>query len=197
MNHQDHVNLLRGAVTPPGGRWADFGSGDGAFTLALRELIGEEGEIFSIERDKARLDQQQRNFRNKFRDSNIHFIHADFTLASHHDGDLKSKYPTGVVTTCDTLDLPPLDGIVMANALHFFRDKEKILRQLRDYLKNAGRLVLVEYNVDSGNPWVPYPISFESFVPLAQRVGFAEPRRLATVPSRFLREIYSALALNS
>ncbi len=174
MNHQDHVNLLRGAVTQQGGRWADFGSGDGAFTLALRDLIGAEGEIFSIEKDKSRLDQQQRNFRTKFRDSNIHFISADFTRP---------------------LDLPPLDGIVIANALHFFRDKEKILHLLRGYLKSEGRLVLVEYNADSGNPWVPYPISFDSFVSFARRTGFAEPRLLATVPSRFLREIYSAVAI--
>src|SRR5574341_2026295 len=194
MNHQDHVNLLRRAIPERGGRWADFGSGDGAFTLALRDLIGEESEIFSIEKDKSRLDQQQRNFRNRFRNSNIHFIHADFILASRHDGDF-GKYPVGAVTTCDTLDLPPLDGIVIANALHFFHDKEHVLRLLRGYITNAGRLVLVEYNVDSGNPWVPYPISFDSFVPLAQRAGFVEPRLVATVPSRFLREIYSAVAI--
>lgn len=174
MNHQDHVNLLRGGVTQQGGRWADFGSGDGAFTLALRDLIGAEGEIFSIEKDKSRLDQQQRNFRTRFRGSKSHFIHADFTRP---------------------LDLPPLDGIVIANALHFFRDKEKILYLLRGYLESEGRLVLVEYNADAGNPWVPYPISFDSFVSLARRTGFAEPRLLATVPSRFLREIYSALAI--
>ena len=38
MDHTDHVNLLRDAVGL-GGTWADFGSGTGAFTLALAELI--------------------------------------------------------------------------------------------------------------------------------------------------------------
>jgi hypothetical protein len=53
--------------------------------------------------------------------------------------------------------------------------------------------LLVEYNVDSGNPWVPHPLSFETYRSLAPRAGFSEPRLLGTVPSRFLREIYSAL----
>lgn len=175
MNHQDHVHLLRKAVVQRGGVWADFGSGDGAFTLALRELAGPACEIYSIEQDATRLAQQQRSFRALFPQSNIHFVQADFTRP---------------------LDLPPLDGSVMANALHYFRDKEPALRQVRGYLKPDGQFVLVEYNVDMGNQWVPYPISFETFVKLAPRAGFDTPRWLAAVPSRFLREIYSASALN-
>ncbi len=173
MNHQDHVNLLRRAVTPGSGPWADLGSGDGAFTLALRDLLGPETEIFSVERDEARLDQQQRNFLVRFPQSNIHFIHADFT---------------------QPLDLPPLAGLVMANALHFYLDKERLMRRLRDYIRDDGRLVVVEYNVNKGNTWVPYPFSFETFRTLATRAGYHSPELLATVPSRFLREMYSAIA---
>ena len=177
MNHQDHVNLLRRAVPKESrGPWADFGSGDGAFTLALRDLLGPDAEIYSIEKDEARLDQQQRNFLVKFPESNIQFLHADFT---------------------QRLDLPSLEGLVMANALHFFRDKERLLRQFRSYLKDQGRLVLVEYNADSGNPWVPYPLSFNTFRQIAVRAGYTEPELLANVPSRFLREIYSASAFRT
>jgi ubiquinone/menaquinone biosynthesis C-methylase UbiE len=176
MNHQDHVNLLRGAVDRRGGCWADFGSGEGAFTLALRDLVGPEGEIFSVEKDRARLDRQQRDFQTRFPDSRVHFVEADFTRP---------------------LELLPLDGFVMANALHFFRDKERLLRQLGGYLKPQGCLVLVEYNVDVGNSWVPYPMAFEAFERLAVRAGFTRPSLLTTVPSRFLHEIYSALAFKA
>ncbi len=93
------------------------------------------------------------------------------------------------------MGLPPLDGIVMANSLHFVRDKLAVLRQVRDSLRPAGRLVLVEYEADHGNPWVPYPLTFRSWATLAATAGFRETRQLGSVPSRFLGSIYSAVSL--
>lgn len=173
MNHQDHVDLLRGAVSLRLGRWADFGSGDGAFTLALRELLGPEMEILSIEKDRTRLQEQHRRFHAMFPKSNVTFMDADFS---------------------EPLDMGTLDGIVIANALHFFQAKEPIVWQLRKYLKPRGRFVVVEYNVDKGNHWVPFPISFSTFQTLARKTAFADPKLLCTKPSHFLHEIYSACA---
>ena len=110
----------------------------------------------------------------RFPGTNVHYLQADFTKR---------------------LDLPALDGIVMANALHFVRRKEPVLEMLGSYLKPDGRLVLVEYNADSGNLWVPFPLSYGTWEHLALRSGFASTRLLASVPSRFLREIYSALSV--
>jgi SAM-dependent methyltransferase len=80
----------------------------------------------------------------------------------------------------------------MANSLHYFKDKEKTLRHVRSFLKADGLLLLIEYNVDSGNPWVPYPLTFETWRGLALRASFNQPRLLAKRPSSFLREFYSA-----
>jgi SAM-dependent methyltransferase len=172
MDHNDHVDLLKPANLLPGGVWADFGAGGGAFTLALRELTGATANIFAIDKDRARLDGLERDYRIRFGDSNnLHIIPGDFTRR---------------------LDLPVLDGAVMANSLHYFKDKEKTLRHLRSFLKPDGLLLLIEYNVDSGNPWVPYPLTFETWRGLALRAGFKEPRLLAKRPSSFLREFYSA-----
>ena len=93
------------------------------------------------------------------------------------------------------LDLPPLNGLVMANSLHFQRDKDSVLQRVRGYLRPDGTLLLVEYNADSGNPWVPYPLSYPTWEKLAGRNGLRETRLLTTQPSRFLREIYSAASL--
>jgi precorrin-6B methylase 2 len=52
MDHSDHVNLLRPANLPFGGTWADFGAGTGAFTLALRELVGPHANIYAVDKDQ-------------------------------------------------------------------------------------------------------------------------------------------------
>jgi SAM-dependent methyltransferase len=200
MDHHDHVNLLRPAGLPRGGTWADFGAGSGAFTLALRELIGPEAVIYAVDKDRGSLRELEREYRPRFGDpADLHVLAADFSRP---------------------LDLPPLDGALMANSLHFFKDaptaktpkrqeqqkesslaplasqrldKLEILQGIRAYLKPGGALLVVEYNADSGNLWVPYPFSFATWRGLAQRAGFSEPRLLATHPSHFLREFYSAV----
>ena len=173
MEHNDHVNLLRPADIKPGGSWADFGAGSGAFTFALRELTGSTANIYAVDKDRASLNELERGYRARFGDSqNLNLITGDFANA---------------------LELSTLDGILMANSLHFFKDKGKVLHHVHSLLKPNGMLLVVEYNVDSGNPWVPYPFSFETFRKLAPRAGFTEPRLLATISSRFLREFYSAV----
>jgi ubiquinone/menaquinone biosynthesis C-methylase UbiE len=175
MDHPDHVKLLARANLSRGGTWADFGAGAGAFTLALRELLGSEAEIYAVDRDRRQLAELDQDYRKRFGDpAGLHLLPADFTR---------------------NLELPPLDGILMANSLHFFKDKEKLLRKLGVYLRPKGMLLLVEYSADSGNPWVPYPLTFETYSLLAPLAGFSKPRLLATNPSRFLKEFYSALAI--
>jgi len=176
MDHNDHVNLLRPANLNQG-VYADFGAGSGAFTLALRELVGLDSTIYAVDKDRAALHQSESAHHARFHSTlNLILLPTDFSRP---------------------LDLPPLDGIVMANSLHFFKDKEKILRHVQEFLKPNGALITVEYNIDSGNIWVPYPLTFETYHTLAPRAGFGEPRLLAKVPSRFLKEFYSAVTYKS
>jgi len=175
MDHRDHVNLIRPARLAPGGTWADLGAGSGAFTLALRELTGAQASIYAVDRESARLGELERAWRMRFGDAtNLHLLPADFT---------------------GPLDIPLLDGVLMANSLHFHQDKVGVLRHVGTLLKPGGRLLVVEYAVDVGNVWVPYPFSFRKFQVLATEAGFSAPRRLSTHPSSFLRGFYSAEAV--
>ncbi|MEA2501711.1 MAG: hypothetical protein QOD01_1822, partial [Actinomycetota bacterium] len=51
MEHRDHVMLLREGVEGAGKVWADLGSGKGAFTLALADLLGAGAVIHSLDLD--------------------------------------------------------------------------------------------------------------------------------------------------
>ncbi len=171
MNHQDHVRLLRKGVPERGGTWADLGAGSGAFTLALADLLGPSGQIIAIDKDQASLKLLEQSMRAMFPANSVSYVREDFTRP---------------------LALSQLDGIVMANSLHYVRDKDALLKRIRTYLRPRGRLLLVEYNADRGNPWVPYPLSYPTWEGLAGHNGYSETHLLERVPSRFLREIYSA-----
>jgi len=174
MNHEDLVNFLRKGISSQGGTWADLGSGAGAFTLALADLLGPSAHIYSVDKDGRALREQERAMRARFPTLSVQYVVADFTRR---------------------LELPLLDGIVMANSLHFVHEKDGVLQLVRSYLRAGGRLILVEYNADRGNMWVPYPLSYHTWEELARRNGFRETRLLATRPSRFLGEMYSAISL--
>ncbi|TME76356.1 MAG: class I SAM-dependent methyltransferase [Chloroflexi bacterium] len=173
MDHADHVRLLREGVTR-GGTWADLGAGTGAFTLALAELVGPSGEVIAVDRDRGALRELDRAIRPG--GATVRTLSADFTKP---------------------VALDSLDGVVMANSLHFVRDKSPVLALVHTMLKPSGRLLLVEYDTDNGNPYVPHPLSFETWRALADASGFTGTRKLASVPSRFLGRIYSAESLRA
>ncbi len=173
MDHTDHVNLLRGGIPGPGRVWADLGSGTGAFTLALAELIGPDGQIHSVDTRRDALQRQEQAMRARFPSMTMHYRVSDFARR---------------------LDLPPLDGVVMANSLHFQPEKDPVVRLVRSYLRPGGRLIVVEYDTDRGNPWVPYPFSYGTWEKLAHRNGLVGTTLLMTRPSRFLGQIYSAVS---
>ncbi len=176
MDHNDHVRLLRQGIAETGGVWADLGSGAGAFTLALADLLGPSAHIYSVDKDQGALRLQEREMRDGFPQVTVEYMRADFT------------HP---------LDLPLLDGIVMANSLHFVRNKAALLKQIHGYLRIGARLLLVEYNIDRGNTWVPYPLSFPTWEVLAGQNGFSQTTMLEDRPGRYLGSMYSALSFTS
>jgi SAM-dependent methyltransferase len=174
VDHADHVALLRAAVQP-GGTWADIGAGNGAFTLALADLLGPGGRIVAVDRDGRALRDNAAVVGARFPAVVLDTVTGDLTRA---------------------LTLPALDGLVAANSLHFVpRDRQVgVVRSLAAHLRPGGVFVVVEYDVDHGNPWVPHPFSYPSWERLATEAGLTGTRRIGRVPSRFLGAIYSAVS---
>jgi SAM-dependent methyltransferase len=164
LNHEDLVALIEGGVAEPGGAWAELGAGEGNFTRALAEVLGPGAHITAIDKDARAL---------KAIGGGIETRVADFTRP---------------------LDLDELDGILMANSLHYVRDTQPVLEGVLKMLRPGGRLIIVEYGAERGNPWVPYPFTFAQWETMAARAGFKSTRLLKTVPSRWLGSMYSAVS---
>src|SRR5437773_9268666 len=106
----DRVSLLKPGIHETGGRWADLGAGEGAFTLALADLLGPGAHITAVDKDARALRAIGHGIETRV---------ADFTRP---------------------LDLHDLDGIVMANSLHFVRNKAPVLESVRDMLRPGGQI---------------------------------------------------------
>jgi SAM-dependent methyltransferase len=173
VDHADLVALLRDGVPAKGGRWADLGAGEGAFPLALADLLGPSAHITAVDRDPASMRRLASEVGKRSPSTTVETLVADFTRQ---------------------LKLVGLDGVVMANSLHFVRNKGPVLESVREMLRPGGCLIIVEYGADRGNPWVPHPFSYPSWETLAAEAGFERTRLLKTMPSRFLGSLYSSVS---
>lgn len=149
--------------------WADLGCGSGLFTRALAYLLKPHSKIFAVDKNISAL--------NKLKQADnvvIEKIYADFID--------------------DELKLNNLNGILMANSFHFVKNKIVFINKLEQYLLTNGWFLLVEYDTDSPNPWVPYPVSYHSLILLFEELGYTFIKKLNQLPSRYNRStIYSAL----
>jgi SAM-dependent methyltransferase len=169
VNARDALSLLSAAVPAAAGEaWADLGAGTGVFTRALASIVGPAGHVFAVDEDDRALGAIR-----AWAAPTVTVLRADVT---------------------QPLALPVLDGVVMANVLHFVAGAETVLPRIVKLLRPNGRLVLIEYEGRRPGPWVPYPVSMSRFRQLARASGLAEPRVAATRPSRFGGQIYAAVA---
>ncbi|MBO9591884.1 MAG: class I SAM-dependent methyltransferase [Niabella sp.] len=93
------------------------------------------------------------------------------------------------------LPVPPLSGILMANSLHYIKDPEALITRLRQQLEPEGILVLVEYDIRTGNRWVPFPVPLLKAKKLASLCGFRNVHQLGTRPSIYHGGVMYAAAL--
>ena len=136
MQHADHVALIRAGVEGAGPRWLELGAGDGEFTLALAEVLGGIGDVVAMDLDRWALTELAGRIDGRFPDTTLETITGDFT----------TSLPPG-----------PFDGVLAANSLHFVERVGPVLASIHGVLRQEARLVIVEYDADRGNPWVPHP----------------------------------------
>lgn len=172
MEQFEAITLIGPGIPHTGGTWADLGAGSGVFTRALAALLGPSGIVYAIDVDERALGDLVRSAAGDQMIATIRTMVADFT---------------------DALDLPPLDGVVLANALHYvpYADQARVLREVAKRLVDGAPMIVVEYDRRGSNRWVPYPIPFASLAELAREAGLGAPVRVGLQRSQFGGDLYA------
>ena len=170
MQLADAVALIRDAVEGGGNRWADLGAGRGTFTRALAEVLGSDARVVAVDREAGAVAELEELARTT---ATVEVIEGDFT---------------------QELALPPLDGILLANTLHFVKDAGAVLARLVKHLEAGGRVVIVEYDRRAASRWVPYPIGIADLPKLAAAAKLSRFTVTDSRPSNYEGTIYCAVA---
>jgi len=168
MQVRDATEMLAGGVfdTRPA-VWADLGCGAGTFTLALACRLAPGSTIHAIDNDAAALRQVPAEYRGVTIVSRV----ADITVV-----------PAG---------LENLDGVLMANSLHYVREQAELIRLWSARLSADGRFLVIEYDMETANRWVPFPISRNRLPAIAGKSWIQD---LGRRPSIYRRAaLYAAL----
>jgi trans-aconitate methyltransferase len=147
--------------------WADLGCGDGLFTNALSQLLVDDSLIYAVDKNKTALNKVSVKDGIQLKKLELDFINNDLPL----------KY---------------LSGILMANSFHFVRHKTGFIEKLLPCLNTSGYFLIVEYDTDAANTWVPYPVSFDSLKDFFAKFNYTT-KKLHRIPSRYNGIIYSAI----
>lgn len=168
MQLSEAISLIKKEIVPqsPPQTWADLGAGQGLFSDALLSLLQPGSVIHAV-------DIQKRT--NLQHNPSIIFHQANFVN--------------------DKLPIPALDGILMANSLHYVQDQVACIKQLKTHLRDGtGVIILVEYDTDKGNEWVPYPVSFARAQTIFEEAGFSRIEKIGERPSIYRKNsMYAAL----
>ncbi|MBA4850088.1 class I SAM-dependent methyltransferase [Emticicia sp. BO119] len=150
--------------------WVDLGCGSGTFTLALASILDKSSTIFAIDYNSTAINKIPESFHQV----NIKKLTLDF-VNTH-------------------LPLNHIEGVLMANSLHFVKDKETFLERLKVHLNTHAFFLIIEYDTNSSNIWVPYPIDFQSLKALFLKSGYRSIIKLNSRPSVYgNRQMYAAL----
>ena len=171
MNIQEAIQMLHSewfdkqtAAT----RWADLGAGSGLFSAALSRLLLPGSSIYAVDKKVVPHIQTANE------GVDIVSLTTDFEK--------------------ENLVIGRLDGVLMANSLHYVCDKISFLSKCKNEFANNVFLI-VEYDTDKPvGRWVPYPISFLSLYQLFWSRGYKNITKLAQRPSMYGHsQMYSAI----
>lgn len=112
------------------------------------------------------IDKKSQNFN----DPNIFFLQWDFEK--------------------DLLPIHNINGVLMANILHYISDKLSFLNGMHNYLLPAKQLIIIEYDTAVVNEWIPYPINYPQLHALLDNSGFSKISKTSERKSLYTHSMY-------
>lgn len=177
MRLRDAIDMLADSGVRALGptRWADLGCGAGTFTLALADLLSPGSAIHAMDHDSSVLRR-------------IPPAHKHVGITTHR----------GDFTRPRMWPFDGLDGILMANSLHYVEDQPAFIHACETRMTSSRRFLIVEYDADKSSCWVPYPVSQARLSSLFTTAGYSSIRVLRSRPSLYRRAaLYAALVTPS
>jgi ubiquinone/menaquinone biosynthesis C-methylase UbiE len=147
--------------------WADLGCGSGIFTEAIAGLLPPHSTIMAVDVNHQSLP------RTLGKNVSVQFVQADF-IASE-------------------INIQALDGILMANALHFVQDKTALIQKLEKYMNDHARFLIVEYDHHQSNQWEPYPIPYTALQQLFEQLDYTQIEKISERESIYGGKMFAAL----
>jgi ubiquinone/menaquinone biosynthesis C-methylase UbiE len=173
---RDAIEMLAGSEVGALGptTWADLGCGTGTFTLALADLLAPGSIIHAMDRDGRALRK-------------IPSSHKSVSITTHRGDFTHQMWP-----------FDNLDGILMANSLHYVNDQATFIRALEARMTSPRRFLVVEYDTHEASRWVPYPMPQTRLTALFTSAGYSSIKPLRSRPSVYRRAaLYAALITTS
>ncbi len=171
MDIKDAIALIRHTPTHAGAPtvWADLGCGTGTFTYALAHLLETGSTIYAFDKERPRLAGLPNPRQVIIKPGQLDFLEDDLPVSE-------------------------LNGILMANSLHYVPRKPAFIDKIARRLQPDGVFLIVEYETSRANPWVPYPVPFQALKTLFHEAGFTSAGRLNEIPSLYgSGHMYAAL----
>lgn len=125
-------------------QWIDLGCGNGTFSSALASLLPDGSKIICVDKATQAIEPF-------YGGTSLRFEKADIQKVSFEPNSLS--------------------GILIANALHYVKDQQAFIKRLNGFLTQDASWIIVEYDTETANQWVPYPVSFKRLKELFGKYG--------------------------
>jgi ubiquinone/menaquinone biosynthesis C-methylase UbiE len=122
--------VLAATKIPAGARVADIGAGTGLYSLLFADRVGPEGIVYAVDIEPRFLK-----------------------LINQRASDLDLVNVVSVLGRDKDITLPPgsVDVAFIADTYHYFTDRAAIMATVRDALKEGGRLIILDYELDASH----------------------------------------------